>query len=193
MAFSFTQNKLVIIGGSAGSMDPVLKLLSSLPAQFGAVVLLVVHRQRNVPSRLDELLTIHTKSRITEPEDKEALVPGHIYLAPQNYHLLLEAEGNFALEYSEPVCFSRPSIDVTLQSAALLNADKNLLAILLSGANADGAEGLAAVLAAGGTALVQSPESAEFPAMPAAALARNPAIKPLPVATISGKLTNLVL
>lgn len=174
-------------------MDPVLKLLSALPAQFGAVVLLVVHRQRNVPSRLDELLTIHTKSHITEPEDKEALVPGHIYLAPQNYHLLLEAEGNFALEYSEPVCFSRPSIDVTLQSAALLNADKNLLAILLSGANADGAEGLAAVLAAGGTALVQSPESAEFPAMPLAALARNPAIKPLPVATISGKLTNFVL
>lgn len=191
MGFSFAIDKLVIIGGSAGSMQPLITLLDALPTNMLAAVILVLHRQRNVPSRLDAIFSHHTQMPIEEPEDKEPIQLGHVYLAPQNYHLLLETEGNFALEYSEPVCFSRPSIDVTLQSAALANG-KNVLAILLSGANTDGALGISAVLSAGGMALIQSPQSAEFPAMPSAALDCNPGLAPLSISEISGKLNQFV-
>lgn len=192
MRFSFVRNKLVIIGGSAGSMQPLITLLGALPATIEATIILVLHRQRNVSSRLVEIFSHYHKAPVSEPEDKEPLLPGHIYLAPQNYHLLLEAEGNFALEYSEPVCYSRPSIDVTMQSAALTGADNNLLAILLSGANADGAAGIQAVLEAGGNAAVQAPALAEFPVMPEAALAQNPKLIGASLAEISGKLNQFV-
>lgn len=191
MGLSFAKSKLVIIGGSAGSMKPLLVLLETLPEKFRAAIVLVVHRQRNVPSKLDELFSQHAQTPIIEPDDKEPVLPGHIYLAPQNYHLLLEKEGTFALEYSEPVCFSRPSIDVTLQSAALTGV-AGLLAILLSGANADGTEGIGAVLRAGATALIQLPESAEFPVMPAGALRHNPGVQSLRITDISLYLNQFV-
>lgn len=191
MHFSIATDRLVIVGGSAGSMQPLMLLLRALPAHFRAAILLVVHRQRNVPSNLHEILSQHAKTPVQEPEDKDPIQTDQIYLAPQNYHLLLEADGNFALEYSEPVCFSRPSIDVTLQSAVTAGA-KNLLVVLLSGANTDGAEGIAAVLKAGGQALIQSPEGAEFPAMPGGALVRNPEAPARDIPEISGYLNHFV-
>ncbi len=192
MSFSFAEDKLVIVGGSAGSMQPLMSLLSRLPARFRAAIILVLHRQRNVPSNLHEILSHNCQTRVEEPEDKDPLLPGHIYLAPQNYHLLLEKDGSLALEYSEPVCFSRPSIDVTLQSAALSGV-QNLLVILLSGANTDGALGIKAVLEAGGQALVQSPETAEFPAMPGGALVQNPEVPSREIPEISPYLNQFVV
>lgn len=172
--------KLLIIGGSAGALEPLQTLLAALPEDCPAPAIVVLHRQRNVESHLGEMLSRHTVLPVVEPEDKETIRPGHIYLAPQNYHLLLEADGSFALDASEQIAFSRPSIDVTLQSAALLPG-VSLLAILLSGANADGAVGIKEVLEAGGTALVQSPETAAFPVMPAQAMAMNSAARAMGV------------
>ncbi len=176
---SFFQ-KLLIIGGSAGALEPLQTLLAALPQNCPVPVIVVLHRQRNVESNLRHLLARCTPLPVVEPEDKEAVQPGHIYLAPQNYHLLLEADGSFALDAGEPIAFSRPSIDVTLQSAALLPG-VSLLAILLSGANSDGAAGIKEVLEAGGTALVQAPETALFPLMPEAALAQNGAARAMGV------------
>ncbi len=192
MGFSITADKLVIVGGSAGSMQPLMTLLKALPAPFGAAIVVVVHRQRNVHSNLHEIFSQHSKTPVEEPEDKDPIRTGHIYLAPQNYHLLLEKDGNFALEYSEAVCFSRPSIDVTLQSAVAAGTQK-LLAILLSGANLDGAAGISAVLEAGCQALIQSPDTADFPAMPGGALIRNPNAPARSIVEISPYLNKFVL
>ncbi len=173
-------------------MQPMMLLLSALPATFRAAILLVVHRQRNVHSNLHEILSQHCSTPVREPEDKDPIQAGHIYLAPQNYHLLVETDGNFALEYSEPVCFSRPSIDVTLQGAVWAGV-KNLLVVLLSGANTDGAAGIAAVLKAGGQAFIQLPGMAEFPAMPGGALTRNPEASARDIPEISGYLNQFVM
>ena len=128
---------------------------------------------KNTTSRLDKLLSKGSGvQNIIEPEDKEPIRPGTIYLAPQNYHLLVEDDHSFSLDYSEPVNFSRPSIDVSFESIAGLFRT-HTLAILLSGANKDGAAGLGKVIKAGGLALIQSPETAHYPAMPKAAMDLN--------------------
>jgi len=167
---------IIIIGGSAGSIKIVISLLESLPKTFHLPVVLIIHRMKNITSQLNKLLAKGSGVKeIIEPEDKETIRPGHIYLAPQNYHLLVEWDYTFSLDYSEPVNFSRPSIDVSFESVATLYRRKTL-AILLSGANKDGAAGLGMVLAYGGTAIVQSPETADFPAMPKIAIDTNPTV-----------------
>ncbi|RXK85631.1 chemotaxis protein CheB [Filimonas effusa] len=165
--------KLVIIGGSAGSLPVLLDIVESLPAGFEAPVVIVLHRLKNVSSDMDKILADSQEHmHIREPEDKEPIRAGHIYLAPQNYHLLLEVEKTFSLDYSELVHFSRPSIDVSFESAARVFG-KHLTAVLLSGANQDGAAGIEAVAAAGGTAIVQDPSSTDYPAMPTAAIQKT--------------------
>lgn len=164
---------LVIIGGSAGSLSVLLQIVESLPKGFAAPLVIVLHRLKNVNSDMDKILEdTQEHMKIREPEDKEPIRQHHIYLAPQNYHLLMETEKTFSLDYSELVHFSRPSIDVSFESAAKVFG-KNLTAVLLSGANQDGAAGAAAVAAAGGTVIVQDPASSEYPAMPSAAIEKT--------------------
>lgn len=165
--------KAVAIGGSAGSIPVVMELLKALPAQFTFSVFIVLHRLKNVPSSMDVILMNKGNGIfIEEPDDKEVIQEHHVYLAPQNYHLLIETDKTISLDYSEPVHYSRPSIDVTFESVAQTYAG-SAVAILLSGANQDGANGLLAIVGQGGTAIVQDPATAEYPAMPQAALDRN--------------------
>ncbi|MBW8683746.1 chemotaxis protein CheB [Chitinophaga rhizophila] len=171
----------IAIGGSAGSLAVLTDILDSLPHQLRPPVVIVLHRLRNVQSEMGRLLS--TKRKIVEPEDKEPVKEHCIYLAPQNYHLLIETERTFMLDYSELVNYSRPSIDMTFSSIADVYGER-ALGILLSGANKDGAEGLCQIIAAGGTGLVQDPRTAAFEAMPQSALEMCAAVKPLSIEDI---------
>lgn len=167
-----------MIGGSAGSMPVLVELLNQLPSPFFIPVVIILHRLKNVESELDRLLSV--QQTIVEPEDKEALLPGNIYLAPQNYHLLIEDDSTFSLDYSEPVNYSRPAIDLSFSSAASVFGPA-VLGLLLSGANKDGAAGLCRIVAAGGTGIVQDPLTAEFSMMPQAAMDLCSGVQPMPV------------
>lgn len=163
----------VVIGASAGALEALSVLLPALPAAFNLPVIVVVHLPPDRRSMLAELLQQRCRILVREAEDKEAISRGTAYLAPPDYHLLIELDKSFALSSDEPVHFSRPSIDVLFESAADAYGSA-LIAIVLTGANADGAKGMGAVAAAGGTAIVQNPESAFAAAMPESALELTP-------------------
>jgi two-component system, chemotaxis family, protein-glutamate methylesterase/glutaminase len=166
-------SNIIIIGGSAGSFSIIMELLPVLPQKFHTPIVIVLHRLRNVSSEMDQLFSkVSNAQIIQEPEDKEPILPGKIYLAPQNYHLLIEPDGVFSLDYSEPINYSRPSIDLTFQSAAAVYRNQ-CTGILLSGANKDGAEGIKQILNHGGNAIIQDPADAAYKAMPQAAIAIN--------------------
>lgn len=164
--------KLVAIGGSAGSLEVILHIVSVLPAASGASFVIIVHRRHDIDSILKSLISSRTHMAVNEVEDKEPLLPDTIYIAPPDYHLLLENETAFSLDSSEKVHFSRPSIDVTFQSVAEVFGAR-AIGVLLSGANADGAAGLENIKKAGGLAIVQDPETADMPFMPQQAINRN--------------------
>ncbi len=160
---------MLVIGGSAGSLEPLMAILAELSPTFTAPIGVVVHMLPNQPSHLTSLLARSGTRRVTEPEDKQPLEASTIYVAPPNYHMLIERGRSIALSVDEPVNFSRPSIDVLFESAADAFG-KYTIGILLSGSNADGAAGLKHIADAGGIALVQRPASAAYAVMPQAAL-----------------------
>jgi two-component system chemotaxis response regulator CheB len=160
--------QVLLIGGSAGSLEVVLQLLPQLKLPAGIAVILVLHR-KNSESLLPDLLAGKTMLPVKEAEDKEWIQPGTIYIAPADYHLLIEADKSFSLDASEKVHYSRPSIDVTFEMAAEVYGP-SVIALLLSGANADGAEGMKKVKEAGGLTLVQDPASASVSYMPEQAI-----------------------
>lgn len=161
--------ELLIIAGSAGSLTVLLEIIPKIKTPLNFTILIVLHRKGGLNSNICEVFSNKTTINIFECEDKEVIKPGNIYFAPADYHLLIERDGLFSLDYSEKVNYSRPSIDVTLIDAANIY-EKKLAAILLSGANADGAEGLFYVHKKNGTTIVQSPISAEIDTMPKEAL-----------------------
>jgi two-component system chemotaxis response regulator CheB len=161
--------QLVIIGGSAGSLDVLLSVVAQLRPDLPVPVLVVVHRKQDNDNLMESLLSNKSTLPVKEAEDKEPLLPGNIYIAPADYHLLIEKNNSIALDASEKINFSRPSIDVSFQSAAEVCGDK-LICILLSGANADGTEGLTVAKQAGALLIVQDPLSAEVSFMPLQAL-----------------------
>lgn len=174
----------VVIGGSAGAVSALLSLLPALPAGFPMPILVVIHIARHPTGSLAEVFQPKCRLLVKEAEDKEPLVPGTVYLAPADYHVLVERQRSVSLSSEEPVNFSRPSIDVLFESAADAYGGA-LLAIVLTGANSDGARGVRMVCEAGGFALVQTPESAEASTMPQAALAACPQAEPMTLAAIS--------
>ena len=155
---------MLIIGGSAGSLDVLLKILPHLEIPSFAIVI-VLHRKHTDDTTLEELIAVKTIIPVKEVEDKLALEPGNIYIAPSDYHLLFEKNDLLSLDTSEKINYSRPSIDVAFESASDVYG-KSLVGILLSGANADGTDGLIAIKNAGGTIIVQKPETADMPFMP---------------------------
>ncbi len=165
--------KAVVIGGSAGSIEVLLKLLPALPSVFSFSVIIVVHRKNSSDSSLANLLSLKTAVPIQEVEDKDAVLPGSMYLAPADYHLLIEKQQVFSLDNSEKINYSRPSLDVTFESAADVYGPA-LVGILLSGANADGTAGLNAVKNAGGVIVAQKPETAMSSFMPQQAILNAP-------------------
>jgi len=161
--------KMIIIGGSAGSLDIILKIVGNLPINKSYACVIIVHRKPSSESILQDLFSSKTLLPVKEVEDKEMIVPGTIYLAPADYHLLFENKTTFSLDASEKIHFSRPSIDVSFESASQVFRDL-AVGILLSGANADGAAGLQKIEAAGGLIIIQDPETAEVGYMPAQGL-----------------------
>ena len=180
----------IAIGASAGGVEALGVLLQRLPEGFLPSIVVVLHLPPDRPSLLAELLQARCRLPVREALDKEQLRPGCVYLAPPDYHLLVEKEGTLALSHDPPVAFSRPSIDVLFESAAQALGPA-LLGVVLTGANSDGAEGLKAIRDAGGRAWVQSPEDAQADAMPLAALERAGADLVLPLADLAERLTHL--
>jgi two-component system, chemotaxis family, protein-glutamate methylesterase/glutaminase len=180
----------VVIGGSAGAFEPLTHILATLPRDFSLPVVVVIHVAPSRRSLLAEVFGPRCALQVREVDDKEAIEPGNVYVAPPNYHLLIERTGHFALSVDAPVHFSRPSIDVLFESAADAYAD-SLIGVLLSGANEDGGWGLARIKAAGGTAVVQSLESSQAQTMPAAALRLTQPDYVLPVEDIGPLLVGI--
>lgn len=182
--------ELVVIGGSAGALEPLFEILAALPSGGTPPVAIVLHLPRKGPSRLVETLAARSTCPVREAEDKAPLEPGVVYVAPVDYHLLVDDGPSFALSLEDPVEFSRPSIDVLFESAADVLGPR-VAGVLLSGANADGARGLGAIARAGGATLVQAPTHASSPAMPKAALASVPSARPLANAELSRAVAEL--
>jgi two-component system chemotaxis response regulator CheB len=166
--------RLIIIGGSAGSLQVILKLFTGLKSNYPIPVIIIVHRSTTIEPLLEDLVSLNTGLQVKEVEEKEKPQPGWLYICPPDYHLLFEKDESFTLDYSEKVNFCRPSIDVTFQSAADVFGS-SLACILLSGANIDGAEGLAYVKYKNGVTIVQHPMEAEVSYMPQMALQRKEA------------------
>jgi two-component system chemotaxis response regulator CheB len=182
--------RAVAIGASAGGVQALSELLPALSAESRAAVFVVLHLPRDRPSLLVDVFSRKCELPVREAEDKEPVAPGTIYFAPPNYHLLLDTGPQLALSADDLVNHSRPSIDVLFESAAQVYRE-HLLGIILSGANEDGAEGLAAVHDAGGLTVVQEPQTAQSSTMVLSALERAPADLVLDLAGIAGLLGRL--
>lgn len=180
----------VVIGASAGGLEALMVLLPALPPGLRQPVFIVLHLPRDRPSMLAEIFARKCAVPVFEAEDKEAVRPGAVYFAPNNYHLLVDNGPQLALSADDPVHHSRPSIDVLFESAIEIYNDR-LLGIILSGANEDGAFGLAAIHDAGGITIVQSPRTARAPYMALSALKLRPASCVLPLDEIAEMLRTL--
>jgi len=165
----------IVMGGSAGAIDALLAILPALPATLRASVIVALHVQRGHPSLLTQVFGPRCALPVHEAQDNEPLEPSTIVFAPPDYHLLLDVGPRLRLSVDAPIHFSRPAIDILFESAVDLLGERTL-GILLSGANADGAQGLAAIDRAQGLCIVQAPDSASSPTMPRAALSRIPQV-----------------
>lgn len=181
--------EIVVIGTSAGGLSALQILLGGLEQEFPAAIAIVQHRHRESDAVLSQVLQRQITLPIKEAEDKDLLQPGHVYLAPPDYHLLVEP-GYLSLSTDEPVSYARPSIDVLFESAADVYGHR-AIGIILTGANQDGAQGLARIKAAGGRAIVQDPPSAENKTMPEAAIAATLVDQILPLSEIAPALLHL--
>ena len=175
--------EMIVIGTSLGGLRALQTVLSDLPKGFSVPVVIVQHREKGMPDRLSGLLAKHCFLPVVEVEDKQAIEHGSVYLAPADYHLLVE-KGNFALSTDAPVWHARPSIDVLFESAADSYAN-GVIGVILTGANQDGAQGLAKIKENGGLVVVQNPDTAEDGAMPKAAIKTARVDKILPLEEIA--------
>jgi two-component system chemotaxis response regulator CheB len=162
-------SNVIVVGGSNGGLDAFISILEGLDKSFQLPLVLVLHQQRNAPSLLVKILSAHTTLNVKEPVDKEKIDNGHVYVAPPDYHLLLEPGKTFSYSYSELINFSRPSIDILFETAAAC-CGSEVVGVLLTGANSDGAAGLRTIITKGGMAIVQDPTTAKSPEMPRAAI-----------------------
>jgi two-component system chemotaxis response regulator CheB len=182
---------LVTVGASWGGLHAIETVLAALPDSFSTPIAIAQHRAIDAGSgALCRMLAVRSGADVREAGDKDPIEGGRVYVAPPDYHLLVEADG-FALSTEGTVHHSRPSIDVLFDSAADVYGDR-LIGVVLTGANADGAYGLARVKRRGGATIVQDPETAEKREMPDAAIATGCADYVLPLEEIAPKLTELV-
>jgi two-component system chemotaxis response regulator CheB len=165
-----SNTELVVIGGSAGSLQVILDMARKLNKEIGFPILLVMHRKAQSVSILPTLLQQFSSMEVIEAEDKTEIQKNKIYIVPADYHVLFEDKKIISLDSSEKVNYSRPSIDVTFKSAAEIYGE-SLVGILLSGANADGVEGLEYIKKNNGRVWIQDPETAEVSYMPKHAVA----------------------
>lgn len=184
--------KAVVVGSSAGGVTALQRLLRALPADFPVPILVVQHIAPGSASALASVLGHVCALSVKEAQECEAVQAGMVYLAPPNYHLLVEMDATLSLSTDAPVCFSRPSIDVLFESAAHAFGP-GLIGVVLTGANHDGSQGMKQVKAKGGVAIVQDPVDAETPRMPQAVLETVAVDHVLPLDRIAGLLQQLVV
>jgi two-component system chemotaxis response regulator CheB len=183
--------ELIVIGASWGGLNAVGEILAALPESFSCAVVVAQHRRAETRDGLASLLALRTRLPVVDVEDKNPIDPGRVYLAPPDYHLLIEP-GYFSLSVDERVHYARPSVDVLFESAADAYRER-VIGVILTGANEDGAAGLARIKARGGVAVVQDPRTAERHEMPKAALAKTHADAVLPLTEIGPFLYGLVV
>lgn len=165
----WNNSQILLMGGSAGSFKLLLRIVKILPPGLNKTVIIVLHRKKNFLSEIEKLFNQSSSLPLKEIGDKDKIRKNAIYIAPANYHTLIEKGDYFGLDVSEPLWFSKPSIDVTFESAAEVYKE-HCTAILFSGANQDGAQGLLKLKNTGSLTIVQHPLDAEFPEMPNAAI-----------------------
>jgi two-component system chemotaxis response regulator CheB len=182
--------ELVLFGTSFGGLQALSTILEGIPERFGAAIVIVQHRSKDSGDALPLLLQEHSRLPLSEAEDKETIAPGRVYLAPADYHLLVDGSA-FALSVDAPVVFSRPSIDVLFESVAEAYGPR-AIGVVLTGANGDGALGLRRIREHGGYAIVQEPSGAIAPPMPLAALEIAGADAVLEIDAIAPHLVRLV-
>jgi len=163
---------LIVIGGSAGSFASIRKILEAISKDFNIPIMMCLHRLKNKREGFSETLNFFSKIEVIEPEDKSIIQKGKAFLAPANYHLLVEDKQHFSLSEDEPIHFSRPSIDLAFDSASEV-FESRLLAILLSGANTDGSFGVQQVKQRGGTVIVQDPDDCLIKTMTESAIKKS--------------------
>jgi len=163
------QYEAIVIGVSSGGMNALKFIFSKLPVDFRIPIIIVQHMSARSDSEWIKLLNDKSNLAIKEADEKEKVESGHVYIAPANYHLLIENDKTFSLTIDERVNFARPSIDVLFESAAEAYKNK-LIGIVLTGSNNDGAKGIKRIKESGGMVIIQDPETAESPNMPASAI-----------------------
>lgn len=170
MGFDLKNNQYhaIVIGGSAGSFPIVAKILSKLPTDFPLPIFMVMHRLKHIRNGFKDALDLKSTKTVIEPEDKQNIMKGGVYLAPANYHLCLELGNTFSLSTEPMINNSRPAIDLTFESSSYVYKQK-LIGILLSGANKDGAWGMKKIKERGGLTIIQEPSECLINTMPIAA------------------------
>ncbi len=168
-------SRMVVVGASAGGIEALTIILGGLQPSFRLPIVVVIHLPKSKDTQVLALLQSKSNLTMVEVEDKQELDGGTVYLAPPDYHVLVEDECSLALNCDEPVNYSRPSIDVLFESAADVFAE-NVIGIILTGANKDGATGLASITKAGGVGIVQQPSEAHSRIMPDAAISACPSV-----------------
>ncbi|MEE2732841.1 MAG: chemotaxis protein CheB [Pseudomonadota bacterium] len=183
------QVELVVIGASSGGLDVLITLLKALPEHYRIPTVAVLHQRPNRSSGVPEMLAKYTHLQVQEPEDKQGIEAGCFYVAPPNYHLLIDGGKVFSLSLDAPLNFCRPSIDMAMESAAEVYQEY-LVGCVLTGANADGAEGVRYIKEKGGYVLVQEPREATVDSMPKAAIAATEVDEILPMVRIAERLSS---
>jgi two-component system, chemotaxis family, protein-glutamate methylesterase/glutaminase len=182
---------LIVVGASWGGLAALSRLVADLPGDFSVPIAVVQHRSKHADNLLAGLLQDMTPLRVVDVEDKEPLEPGSVYIAPANYHMMVDG-GHLSLTTDPMVRFSRPSIDVTFFSAGDSYPGRTL-GVVLTGANDDGSRGLRHIVNRGGRAIVEDPKTAESKAMPAAAMLAVPEAEILPLAKIGPRLVEITV
>ncbi len=161
--------KAIVIGASTGGLRALKAILSVLPSDFTLTVIIVMHRHKDADGYLELSLDNECKMYVKQADEKEEIKEGMVYVAPPNYHLLIEDDGTFSMSVEGGVNYARPSVDVVFESAAEVFG-KRLIGVILTGTNKDGSLGLKKIKDAGGLAIVQTPETSEAEEMPRAAI-----------------------
>lgn len=181
----------VIVGSSAGGIRALGHLLAPLPSDFPLPIIVVQHLHPESESYLPKILAAHCALPVKQAEEREVIQAGSVYIAPPNYHLLIEEDRSFSLSLEPPVRYARPSVDVMFETAVYAYRDK-LIGIILTGANDDGSYGVKKLKQMGGYVIVQDPKTAEAEAMPTAAIAAAKVDKVLPIEQVGLYLLQLV-
>ncbi len=186
-----TPFQAVVVGSSAGGIRALERLLAPLPNDFPLPIIIVQHLHPNSESYLPKILSVHCALPVKQAEERETIQNSSVYVAPPNYHLLIEEDHSFSLSLEPPVRYARPSVDVMFETAVYAYRNK-LIGIILTGANDDGCEGVKQIKKAGGYVIVQDPKTAEAEAMPKAAIAAATVDKILPIEEVGLYLLQLV-